>query len=196
MLYLITLIGVTLTANFLLNKMLKSKLLSNESRVSSLNIDYDTLLRENSRITEDNAALEKSVSDVIALYDITKAICKTLDEDKIFTIFNELIKNYLKVSNCQYLKKDVDLSLYPGYVVLPLIIQQEIIGYLVANDIDDKDKDAFQILGQQFLIAIKRALLYKRVQELSITDSLTQLYSRRHFLDRLKEELKRSKKFQ
>jgi len=195
MLYLILLIFLSFIAGLLVNKSLKSKLLSKEKELSDSTVEFQALLKEHARINEDNLQLEQEVSGTIALYDITKEICKTLDEDKIFTIFNELVKTYLKVSNCQYLKRDVDLSLYRGYAILPLNIQQDVIGYLVANGVDEKDRDNFQILGQQFLIGLKRALLYKKVQELSITDSLTQLFSRQHFLNRLKEELRRSKRF-
>jgi diguanylate cyclase (GGDEF)-like protein len=76
-----------------------------------------------------------------------------------------------------------------------LVIQQDTIGYLIASGINENDKDRFGILAQQFLIGVKRVLLYKKMQELAITDGLTQLFSRRHFLDRFKEELSRSKKF-
>ncbi|MBM3243495.1 MAG: GGDEF domain-containing protein, partial [Candidatus Omnitrophica bacterium] len=38
-------------------------------------------------------------------------------------------------------------------------------------------------------------LLYKKIQELAIMDGLTRVFCRRHFLERLNEEVKRSKKF-
>ena len=36
--------------------------------------------------------------------------------------------------------------------------------------------------------------MYQKVQELTITDSLTQVYNRRYFLERFHEELERSQK--
>ncbi len=42
---------------------------------------------------------------------------------------------------------------------------------------------------------MKRAFLYQRIQELAITDGLTQVFSRRYFLERFREELVRSEKF-
>ncbi len=59
----------------------------------------------------------------------------------------------------------------------------------------EEAKEKFSILAGQFLLGFKRALLYKQVQELSITDSLTGIFTRRHFLERFNEELQRSKKF-
>jgi diguanylate cyclase (GGDEF)-like protein len=65
----------------------------------------------------------------------------------------------------------------------------------VASDVAALDTEKFYILAQQFLVGVKRAILYKKIQELAITDSLTQVFSRRYFLERFAEELERSKKF-
>ncbi|MFA6349647.1 MAG: GGDEF domain-containing protein [Candidatus Omnitrophota bacterium] len=81
------------------------------------------------------------------------------------------------------------------YVKLPLKIDTEDLGYLAVSGLDPNDINKFHILAQQFLLGIKRAVLYKKVQELAITDSLTQVFSRRYFLERFKEELERSKKY-
>ena len=59
----------------------------------------------------------------------------------------------------------------------------------------EEDNEKFYILSQQFLLGIKRAVLYQDVQELAITDSLTGVFNRRYYLERFKEELERSKKF-
>ena len=71
---------------------------------------------------------------------------------------------------------------------------RRLIGYLAVEEIKAEDKDKFFILAQQFIIGIRRALLYQKVQELTITDSLTQVYNRRYFLERFHEELERSQK--
>ena len=81
------------------------------------------------------------------------------------------------------------------YTILPLDIGKSPIGYLLASGIKQGDMDKFHILSQQFLLGLKRALLYQRVQELAITDSLTGASSRRYCLERLNEEMERSKKF-
>jgi diguanylate cyclase (GGDEF)-like protein len=68
-------------------------------------------------------------------------------------------------------------------------------GYLVVDGLRDADKEKFYILSGQFLLGIKRAILYQEVQELAIIDSLTSISNRRYYLERFKEELERSKKF-
>jgi len=48
------------------------------------------------------------------------------------------------------------------------------------------------ILSSQFAIQFQKVILYNKVQEMSITDSLTQVSTRRYFLERTAEELRRS----
>lgn len=195
MLYLVILVISTLFAASILKKILADSLLKKEKIYDELESEYTRLAKETLQLKEGNTKLAQTVSETVALYNITKDICKTLDEGMIFSIFKERVSDYLKVGDCRFLSKDADITNYKGYSILPLVIQQDEIGYLVASDIADRDKDKFQILAQQFMVGVRRALLYKKMQELSITDSLTQLFSRRHFLDRFKEELLRSKKF-
>jgi diguanylate cyclase (GGDEF)-like protein len=80
-------------------------------------------------------------------------------------------------------------------MILPLNLEgNQIAGYLAVDRILETDKEKFGILAQQFLIGLRRALLYQKVQGLTITDALTSVYCRRYFLERFSEELKRSKK--
>ncbi len=196
MLYLvIPLFLSTLFAMLILKKILATRLLKKEKIYDELESEYARSAKETLKLKEENTKLTQAVSETVALYNITKDICKTLDEEKIFSIFKERVNDYLKVGDCRFLVKDADITNYKGYTILPLVINQEVIGNLVASDIAARDKDKFQILAQQFMVGVKRALLYKKMQELSITDSLTLLFSRRHFLERFKEELLRSKKF-
>ena len=180
---------------FFIRKIFQEGLLKKNNRLKDLESEYNELIKEESRLTQESKGLDVEVNEKIALYNLTKDICKSLDEDKIFIIFKKWVSNYLNALDCQLLGKDADLSLYGGFTIMPLIIQKDSVGYLAARGITGKDTERFQILAQQFLIGFKRALLYKKMQEMSITDSLTHLFSRRHFLERFKEELRRSKKF-
>jgi two-component system cell cycle response regulator len=118
-----------------------------------------------------------------------------LDEDKVFSIFNKNLKQHISIGDCRYIKDSVDLIKYKDYKVLPLNLEpDQIAGYLAVDRILETDKEKFEILAQQFLIGLRRALLYQKVQGLTITDALTSVYCRRYFLERFSEELKRSKK--
>ena len=50
----------------------------------------------------------------------------------------------------------------------------------------------FIILSGQFAIQFQKIILYKKVQELSITDFLTEVSTRRYFLKRFSEEIRRA----
>jgi len=156
---------------------------------------YDKILSENIRLKEANRNLEDSLDSTIALYDITEEICKSLDADKVFSNFKEVIKKYIEAGDCQFIKGQADLSGYKDYTTLPLKIQDRLIGYLLVGALKSEDKEKFYILAQQFLLGIKRAVLYQDIQELAIIDGLTKISNRRYYLERFKEEVERSQKF-
>ncbi|MFH0913329.1 MAG: GGDEF domain-containing protein [Candidatus Omnitrophota bacterium] len=157
--------------------------------------EYDKILSESIRLKEANRNLQGTLDSTIALYDITEEICKSLDADKVFSNFKEGIKKYIEVGDCQFIKGQADLSGYKDYTTLPLKIQDRLIGYLLVGTLKGEDKEKFYILAQQFLLGIKRAVLYQDIQELAIIDGLTKIFNRRYYLERFKEELERSQKF-
>jgi len=143
----------------------------------------------------ENMQLNKIFVETLALYELTKDICKSLDEEVIFTIFQDNLRKHIGIRDCRYVKNNADLIKYKNYLVLPLdSAENQTAGYLAVDGILEADRDKFGILTQQFLIGLRRVLLYQKVQGLAITDALTQVYCRRYFLERFSEELKRSKK--
>lgn len=94
--------------------------------------------------------------------------------------FEQEVPKYLKAQDLQFIKGETDLSLYGDYAVLPLKIEKQHLGYLVAKGVDEHEKDKFHILANQFLLGLRRSLLYQKVQELAIMDSLTGVLSRRY----------------
>ena len=86
---------------------------------------------------------------------------------------------------------------FRALISVPLISENKVIGilrmdsYTVAIYTQD-DLRILNILSDLSALAIQNACLYAKTQELAIKDSLTGLAVRRHFVDRLKEEIKRS----
>ena len=157
--------------------------------------EYNRSYSEGSKLKTSLALIEKNVEETVALYDITKRICKSLGEDKVIKEFLESINRHMVLDDCRFLDKDSDLSQYPDYILVPLVVDKHKIGCLAAKGIRQEDVDKFKILSEQFVLGIKRAYLYKKVQELAITDSLTAVFSRRYLMERLYEEIQRSAKF-
>lgn len=78
------------------------------------------------------------------------------------------------------------------FMAHPIFIQSEIVGALVLVGVDAKDFQIFSILTKSFIAEIQRIHLFQKVQTLAVTDGLTQVAVRRHFLARLEGELERS----
>ncbi len=81
------------------------------------------------------------------------------------------------------------------FLAVPLLSENITVALLVVEDLPHEALDEFVILSMQFALEIKRLLLYKTVESLAITDGLTNVYVRRYFLERLEEELIRSKRY-
>lgn len=189
------LILVTIFLYILEKKLLSKKLIEQENSCRPLENGYAKAGRENARIKADNADLKKLLEETIALYDLTRDIRKIIDENEIFNLFRERIKKYMRVADCLFLKPGENLEQFRDHTIFPLVIQKETVGYLAVSDIEDKYKDKFYILAQQFMAGLKGAFLFKRLQKITTMDSLTQIFNRRYFMERFKDEFGRSKKF-
>lgn len=79
-----------------------------------------------------------------------------------------------------------------SFLAFPLIVEQEVIGILSAENVPDHEVERFLIVAGQFAMELERVKLYRKVQELAIMDGLTNVFVRRHLLERFQEELNRS----
>lgn len=192
----IALLGaITVILLFWFQRRLSANLAMIKENFAKTKAKHDSLSCEYVKLKQENISLEGAAEEIIALYNITKNICASLDEDKVFENFRSQIEKYVEVRECKLIKPGEDLTPYKDYAILPLSINKNRIGYLVTSRIKEEEKDKFYILSQQFLLGVKRALLYNKIQELAITDSLTGVFSRRYLLERLDEEIERSGKF-
>ena len=74
----------------------------------------------------------------------------------------------------------------------PLVVEDKMIGVFFAEGGNADVFSKCSIIAGQLALQIKKINLYHTVKELSITDGLTGVFVRRHFLERFNEELKRS----
>ncbi len=194
MLYLAALILINI---FLLAEIKKNldRRIESSPNFAAKKCEYEKLLVDSQEFKTGSHTLHSALDGIITLYDITKEICKSLEVDKVFGNFKEELNKYLSVQDCKLLKGESGLPEYEGYALFPLKIQDELIGHLAVKGLKGEDKEKFHILSQQFLLGIKRAFLYEGVQALSIIDSLTNVFNRRYYLERFKEELERSMKY-
>ncbi len=165
------------------------------SELAEVSSGREKLSAENLQLKQINGCLKNQLNTMVAFYEITKNICKSLDEEKVFSLFKEELVKYLKIDECRYLKEVVNLGGLDDFSILRLEIDKKPIGYLAAKPVKKEDEEIFYILSQQFSLAIKRAILYQRIQELAVSDALTGTLSRRHLLERFNQEIERSIKF-
>lgn len=167
-----------------------------ESQLEGLKQDHLSLFEENERLERQNRDLEEYTVRSIDLYEITREMCRSFDQAKIFAHFRQGLHRFVPSGICFFEKGDELPVETENGVVVPLVLDKRMFGYLRCERIDPQNKEIFHILSQQFLLAIRRAMLYEQVQSLIITDGLTQTLSRRYFLERFGEEVERSRKFQ
>lgn len=92
----------------------------------------------------------------------------------------------------QSLKTDPEYTPFTAY---PIFINKEIFGILTVEGIHETEFPALSILAERFITEVERIRLYEKVEALAITDGLTSVHVRRHLMERLEEEISRSRKF-
>jgi diguanylate cyclase (GGDEF)-like protein len=153
------------------------------------------LTADNSKLQAESRFLKQRLEQTLELFEITREISKFLEEDKVFAVFNEKIRKYLQIDDCRFLKPQEEGADSPDWIKFPLKIGKNLLGTLAVKGIKDVDIDKFRILAQQFLLGLKRAVLYQHVQEMATLDSLTRVFTRRYWFQRSNEEIERSRKF-
>ena len=121
-----------------------------------LALESDKLTTANAGMREVNSRLKNDLEATIALYDITKEICKSLDEDKVCGNFCELIKSYVRVEECKFVKEGELPARDNKHTIFPLNIYKDTTAYLVTSGLSREDEERFHILAGQFLLGIKR----------------------------------------
>ena len=176
-------------------KRLNERLAEARFQLKNAEIEYDLLCSQDQEYRRNNDELKRNLDTTIALYEITKELCRSLDENEIFKNFLARVPEHVTVDECYFLRDEKEKEKFTQSELIPLKIGKGVVRYLALKGLRKEGREKFEILTQQFLLGLKRAILYERVQELAAMDGLTSVFGRRFLLERLKEELERSKKF-
>jgi len=79
-----------------------------------------------------------------------------------------------------------------SFLGIPLSGDGKLVAVITIENLAENELEKFGILATQLSLEIKKVFLYETVEKMAITDSLTGLYVRRYFAERLDEELGRS----
>jgi diguanylate cyclase (GGDEF)-like protein len=103
------------------------------------------------------------------------------------------------------INRDYRFTPPPGQIVnsilsAPVIVKNEIYGIIridapERNFFDSEDLRLLNILSSAASIAFENAILFLQLKELSITDTLTGLYTQKFFLERLRDEVLRAGRY-
>ncbi|HDZ77663.1 MAG TPA: GGDEF domain-containing protein [Candidatus Omnitrophica bacterium] len=156
---------------------------------------YDETLRRNFKdLNFKEELLGSEYENITTLYEVTKDISKTLNMDEVFHTFRGILKNSMDIDDC-VLTSSFDKKTKGDYpFTFPLDLGKNDTRALFVKGMRVEDKDKFIILANQFALVFKRAQLYRTIQELSITDSLTQILVKRYCMVRFNEEFLRSER--
>jgi diguanylate cyclase (GGDEF)-like protein len=158
---------------------------------------YQKYLLQEDHVLREKKELEERFRELFTLYDMTKEITKSFKEEDAFHVFREKLKQSVVFKECQFLEplsKDVSKAKKDEQCfVFPLKGKTTMFGYIVIRGSDEEDHDKVRILANQFALVLRRIYLYKEVERLAITDSLTQIFTRRYIMERFEEELLRAR---
>lgn len=138
----------------------------------------------NSKIEKDYDRVKAKKGDVLDEWVFKQRQCLLVEDiKKDFRFSEEKIREY---------PRD-----FRSIISCPLMEERKVTGIVRLEhsrpyNYTSEDLRLLDILCDIGAVSLQNAWLYKQTLELAITDSLTGLYLRRYFLDRLKEEIARS----
>lgn len=139
---------------------------------------------------------EQVAAETFTLYDITQEIAKHLTEEAALQILRNKLRENFYYEECALIAplaiEAKELKTTAGWNLFPLRAKSSHLGFLAVKGVPEKDKEKLAILANQFALALQRIRLYEEVERLAMTDSLTEVYTRRCILQRLEEEKKRA----
>jgi len=143
--------------------------------------------------------LKEYRGDIDSVYEIelgrsyAKVVPDNFDKELLDIIF-DMKKNLIVTphESSPFLKRLSIIKDFEALITIPLISEGKIAGILYIENISKMYFENFLILAGQFAIELQKVILYKKVQDMAITDSLTEVFTRRYFLERFRGEIRRS----
>ena len=158
--------------------------------------DYEELIQRKKFLYEEKMQLENEALRIFTLYEMTKEITKCLNEKEAFESFKQKLKEKISFKECSLLEPLSDkIKNFNEQNQFTFLLQGKSgqVGVLVIEGLAEQDQEKAVILGHQFALALRRVKLYEEIEKIAITDSLTVVHTRRYFLERFQEEMKRSR---
>ena len=136
------------------------------------------------------SAKDEKVHHIFALYEIARNLAYILEIDKLIDTFVEKLEAIDGIDSV-IVDERKKIDNYKSYSIDDGNLNK----YLHVKSEDSQLHRQIPYLISQYNILIDRALIYKKLQKMSITDYLTNIPNRRHFMERFRQEYTRAAKF-
>ncbi len=167
-----------------------------DNDVVRVKTDYLAIMAQKDHLAREKGRLQAEADRIFQMYELTREVTATFDEQEAFMAFKGHMSRFLKVEDCQMLEhfpQDInEFPLFKGYKFFPLRTNKMILGEIAYKGMADADEESFTVLVHQFALGLRRIRLYHEVENMAITDGLTQMHTRRHFGERFDEEFRRA----
>jgi len=187
--------------------LIQSSITDNENKINAINQKMQIFQSFEQMINSiENTMDEKEL--IKLLENLTKQFIskgrwsiKRHSSKDIFVNYSKFNKVPLLITNTKEDRRftETDYKNTISLVVVPIEIENNywgaIKGYSTDKKelFDDYDLRLLSILASLIGLILNNAMLFKKVESLAITDGLTGLYTRTHFIERLQEEIERAK---
>lgn len=155
----------------------------NNMIISMLKVDYSTIY-----LIEDNKYIAKVSNNEFSI--------KVL-EDKIISSYNS---DDISIFNIEYEYNQDNSSNSKSIMTIPLIVGERIIGYIFLEHLEKeyfnyKYQEYMKTMANLIAVTIENAQLYRNLEIAAETDSLTGLYNRESFYNRVVKSSKERKSY-
>ena len=145
----------------------------NNMIISILKIDYSTIY-----LIEDNKYIAKVSNNEFAL--------RVLDDKKISSYYSDTIATF----NIENEYNEDNIRIHKSIMTIPLIVGERITGYIFLEHLEKhhfnfKYEEYIKKIANLIAVAIENAQLYRDLEIAAATDSLTGLYNRESFYNRV-----------
>lgn len=179
-------------AMFILNTYLESKVLEDKQKEF---LEYQIVSKEN--LAKLNRLLEKSLYKMTFISNLYKKLSQVRNIKEALSIVQKFLKNevgydYLKIECGNIKVEDGILSEKCTADVFEDTLMENSVMYRISlykGEISSEENVYIGLIFNNSKVEIENILLYKRLEEVSIIDGVTQLYLHRYFIETLDKEI-------
>jgi len=169
---------------------LKKEVNALSSQVEKMRKKLQGLKAEFTSLVERISQQEERNHNFLKLYEINRSLANFLDPQQLIRAFLVELKRIKQIEEVYFAEKEERKQDYLLFSLGELTPQ-----YLYIKCSEEDLKEQLPYLVSQLRLLIDRAHLYKKLEKISLTDSLTHLPNRRYFMERYEDEFRRSEKF-